>query len=102
MANVVAFSDWALANIWLERDTILDKTESNCFVSPTSIFWIAWFNWFKPEDNLLIWSFCSDEVSNLLESCWIPSLNCSTPIRSVADWLDNWLAPVARFPTPFV
>ena len=23
LANVVALSDWALANIWLERDTIL-------------------------------------------------------------------------------
>ncbi len=46
----MVFSDWALASIWLGRETILDKTEDNCFVSPTSIFWMAWFNWFRPMD----------------------------------------------------
>lgn len=102
MVNVVVLLDWIFVNIWLERDIIFDKIEFNCFVFLILIFWIVWFNWFKLEDNLLIWFFCLDEVFNLLESCWIFLFNCFIFIWSVVDWLDNWLVFVVRFFILFV
>ena len=106
MVRVFSCSVWLLVTIVLARVDIfaksLDIVLLSSVLSEIVTAWSALFNSSKLVANWVISSFCWDEVFNWVEISLIPLFNWVMPSLNVSDWLDSCFVPTDSLSTPLV